>query len=98
MTTERKLPTTVEPIMMRMTGMRIAQTRGRKKLWRKWSSSTNGCEGQYTKRWESVTYRTGARGVEGAYHEQCPDGVVDEDGGCCNEHAEAHETVELVHC
>jgi hypothetical protein len=30
MTTERKLPTTVEPRIMRMTGMRMAQTRGRK--------------------------------------------------------------------
>jgi hypothetical protein len=49
MTTERKLPTTVEPRMMRTTGMRMAQTRGRKKLWRKWSSSTNGCVGQYIK-------------------------------------------------
>jgi hypothetical protein len=31
MTTERKLPTTVVPRMMRMTGMRMAQTRGRKR-------------------------------------------------------------------
>jgi hypothetical protein len=30
-----------------------------------------------------------------SYHEQCPDGVVDEDGGCCDEHAETHEAVEL---
>jgi hypothetical protein len=30
-----------------------------------------------------------------AYHEQCPDGVVDEDGGCCDEHAEAYETIGL---
>lgn len=29
------------------------------------------------------------------YHEQSPHGVVDEDGGCCEEHAETHETVEL---
>jgi len=42
MTTERKLPTTVEPRMMRITGMRMAHSRGRKKEWRKWSSSTNG--------------------------------------------------------
>jgi hypothetical protein len=33
-----------------------------------------------------------------AYHEQCPDGVVYEDGGCCDEHAEAHEAVELRYC
>jgi hypothetical protein len=30
-----------------------------------------------------------------SYHEQRPDSVVDKDGGCCNEHAEAHETVKL---
>lgn len=42
-----------------------------------------------------------ARGEEGVErmvlvdegHQQGPDGVVEEDGGCCNEHAEAHETV-----
>ncbi len=31
MTTERKLPTTVVPRIRRMTGMRMAQTRGRKR-------------------------------------------------------------------
>jgi hypothetical protein len=31
MTTDRKLPTTVEKRMMRMTGMRMAQTRGGKR-------------------------------------------------------------------
>jgi hypothetical protein len=31
-----------------------------------------------------------------SYHKQCPDGVVDEDGGCCDEHAEAYEAVELL--
>jgi hypothetical protein len=31
----------------------------------------------------------------GAYHEECPDGVVDEDGRSSHEHAEADETVEL---
>jgi hypothetical protein len=35
--------------MIRMTGMRMAQTRGRKKEWRKWSSSTNGCNCEYSK-------------------------------------------------
>lgn len=29
------------------------------------------------------------------YHEQGPDSIVDEDGSCCDEHAEAYETVEL---
>lgn len=43
MTMPRKEPTTAEPTRMRMTGMRMAQTRGGKKLWREWSSSTKGC-------------------------------------------------------
>jgi hypothetical protein len=91
MTTERKLPTTVVPRMRRMTGRRIAQTRGRKKECRIWSSSTKG--------WMGVSW-VGVRkwwdlGCEG-YHEQCPHGVVDEDGGCCDEHAEANETVLLA--
>lgn len=42
MTTERNEPTTAEPRRMRMTGMRMAQTRGGKRLWRGCSSSTNG--------------------------------------------------------
>jgi hypothetical protein len=42
MTTERKLPTTVVPRMRRITGIRMAQTRGRKREWRMWSSSTKG--------------------------------------------------------
>lgn len=33
-----------------------------------------------------------------AYHQKCPDGVVDEDGGRCDEHAEAYKAVELRHC
>jgi hypothetical protein len=43
MTMARKEPTTAEPTRMRMTGMRMAQTRGGKKLWSGWSSSTKGC-------------------------------------------------------
>lgn len=42
MTTERKLPTTVLKRITRMTGMRIAQTRGGKKECSGWSSSTKG--------------------------------------------------------
>jgi hypothetical protein len=42
MTTERKLPTTVLKRRIRITGIRIAQTRGGKRLWRGWSSSTKG--------------------------------------------------------
>lgn len=29
------------------------------------------------------------------YHQQCPDGVVEEDDGSGHEHGEAHEFVEL---
>ncbi|KAK4456293.1 hypothetical protein QBC34DRAFT_340546 [Podospora aff. communis PSN243] len=42
MTTLRKEPTTAEPRRMRITGMRMAQTRGGKKFWRGWSESTKG--------------------------------------------------------
>jgi hypothetical protein len=41
------------------------------------------------------TFDQGTREVVDSYHEQCPHSVVDEDGGCCDEHAEAHEAVEL---
>lgn len=40
-----KEPTTVDPRMTRRTGMRMAQTRGGKRVWRMWSSSTKGWEG-----------------------------------------------------
>lgn len=30
-----------------------------------------------------------------AYHEQCPDGVVDKDGSRCDKHAEAYEAIGL---
>jgi hypothetical protein len=42
MTVERKLPTMVPKRIIRITGMRMAQTRGRKSEWRMWSSSTKG--------------------------------------------------------
>lgn len=29
------------------------------------------------------------------YHEECPDGVVEENGGCEDEHCESDETIEL---
>ena len=46
MTMLKKDPTTAEPSKVRMTGIRIAQTRGGKRLWSGWPSSTKGCEGQ----------------------------------------------------
>ena len=33
--------------------------------------------------------------MSSSYHEQCPDGVVDEDGSGCDEHAESYETIGL---
>ena len=45
-TTLKKLPTTAEPKSIRMTGMRMAQTRGGKKSWRGWPWSTNGWWGK----------------------------------------------------
>jgi hypothetical protein len=41
-TTLKKLPTTAPPSSRRMTGMRMAQTRGGKRVWMKWESSTKG--------------------------------------------------------
>jgi len=38
----RKDPTTAEPRRVRMTGILMAQTRGRNRLCNGWSSSTNG--------------------------------------------------------
>jgi hypothetical protein len=46
-TMPRNEPTTAEPRSVRMTGMRMAQTRGGKKSWSGWPLSTNGyCGGQ----------------------------------------------------
>ena len=45
MTTLRKLPTTAPPSSSRMTGMRMAQTRGGKRDWIACESSTKGCVG-----------------------------------------------------
>lgn len=37
-----KVPTTADPRRARMTGMRMAQTRGGKRSWRGWPGSTKG--------------------------------------------------------
>ena len=42
MTIARNVPTTADPRSVRMTGIRMAQTRGGKRFWSGWSSSTNG--------------------------------------------------------
>ncbi len=46
MTMPRNEPTTAEAKRIRMTGMRIAQTRGGNKFCRGWSESTKGCRGR----------------------------------------------------
>ena len=45
MTIAKKLPTTAEPSKVRITGIRIAHTRGGNRLWSGWSSSTKGYKG-----------------------------------------------------
>ena len=45
-------PTTVDASNVRMTGIRIAQTRGRKSPWSGWSSSTKGCYNQVSLRYQ----------------------------------------------
>jgi hypothetical protein len=42
-TTLKKLPTTAPPSSRRITGMRMAQTRGGKRVWIECESSTKGC-------------------------------------------------------
>jgi hypothetical protein len=51
--------------------------------------------GGSVRRLEGGRGRKREREKEGPYHEECPDGVVDEDGRSSHEHAEADETVEL---
>lgn len=46
MTTLKKLPTTAPPSSSRMTGMRMAQTRGGKSDCTGWESSTKGYDGR----------------------------------------------------
>ena len=82
--------------MIRITGMRMAQTRGRKSECRTWSSSTKGCEHVSGGRGVCMCEQLHSRCREPCtHHEQSPDGVVDEDGSGCDEHAESHEAVEL---
>lgn len=87
MTTLRKEPTTAEPSRIRMTGMRTAQTRGGKTFWSGWSASTKG--------WLVLATRRGSRRGRGHYHEQGPEGVVEEDGRGSQEHGDAYEFVKL---
>lgn len=42
-TSDKNDPTTAIPNKIKITGIRIAQTRGGKREWSAWSSSTNGC-------------------------------------------------------
>lgn len=85
-----------------MTGKRMAQTRGGKRLWRGWSASTKGCTrvvlveaggGTMRRRQGSGGSTRDARCT--TYHSQRPDGVVDEDEGGGQKHGEADEFVKL---
>jgi hypothetical protein len=77
--------------------MRIAHTRGGKSEWSGWSSSTKGWDNSLAGRSLPRANASHMQRILGnSYHEQRPDGVVEKDGGCCNEHAEAYETVELT--
>lgn len=101
MTTLRKEPTTAEPNKTRMTGIRIAQTRGGKKFWRGWSESTKGF-GAFVL--AVACANRSKRGVERGrgwwgvtYHEQSPEGVVEKDKRGCHKHGDAHELVKLLY-
>lgn len=81
-----------------MTGMRTAQTRGGKKFWRGWSESTKGCDGCVLATHCCCCCCCQKRGpFQGAiiYHEQGPEGVVEEDDRGGHEHGDAHEFVKL---
>jgi hypothetical protein len=68
-----------------MTGILMAQTRGRKSACRGWSSSTKGYWRIRRERRRSSTH-----------HEKGPDGVVQKDHGCYDEHAETDEDGKLA--
>lgn len=70
-----------------MTGTRMAQTRGGNRCCTGCESSTNG----FSHGLEQNTYPSNSC----PYHQKCPDGVVEEDGGGEDEHSEADETIEL---
>jgi hypothetical protein len=63
-TMARNVPTTAEARRVRITGIRIAQTRGGKRLCRGWSSSTNG--------YKKNEYRSPCQSGRRTYHEQRP--------------------------
>lgn len=98
MTTLRKDPTTALPRSTRITGMRIAQTRGGKKFWRGWSESTKGFFFVLLLVSAAVVMKRGEVGKRERgekYHHQGPDGVVEKDDRRGHEHGEADEFVEL---
>lgn len=88
-----------------MTGMRTAQTRGGKKFWRGWSESTKGWGWFGRVSYADPNYSCPAPGrarevpfiwgLGTAYHEQRPEGVVEEDDRGGHEHGDAHEFVKL---
>ena len=42
-----------------------------------------------------ILYRADDPQISKSYHQQCPNGIVDEDDGCYNEHGETDETIKL---
>lgn len=99
MTTLRKEPTTAEPSKTRITGIRMAQTRGGKKFWRGWSESTKGCacvSGHENAKSTCGRGRGGGKSKkELTYHEQSPEGVVEKDERGSHKHGDAYEFVKL---
>lgn len=111
MTMLRNDPTTADPSRMRMTGMRIAHTRGGKKFCSGWSESTKGwCVGASRESASELLVRDDAEwiwvlllgngirkgeGRERTHHQKCPDRVVEKYDRGSHKHGEADEFVKL---
>jgi hypothetical protein len=88
-TTPRNEPTTADPRRMRITGIRIAQTRGGKTFWRGWSESTKGCRWQGQHTWKLM------RDVGCSHHEESPYRIIEKYRRGNNEHCKSHQFVQL---
>lgn len=89
--------------------MRMAQTRGGKKFWRGWSASTKGWQAMAVSRKSTERQKGEGKGKAEAeaeagrrrnqrdhtYHEQSPEGVIEEDNRGSHEHGGAYEFVKL---
>lgn len=74
---------------MRITGIRMAQTRGGKRFWIGWSGSTNGFEDLVS------TLETSGNRSLFTYHEKRPDGVIKKDCRSYHEHCETDQFIKL---